>query len=125
MSDEQRIVVLVGHCRPDAWALATAVRSALGEVDVRNVDDESALEPALDGAHLLLVNRVLDGHFSNASGLDLIRALAADGAPPVMLVSNHDDAQADAEAAGALPGFGKLRLYDPSTRERIADAFAR
>ena len=40
----------------------------------------------------------------------------------MMLVSNFEDAQAEAEAAGALPGFGKTQMYDPRTRERILGA---
>ncbi len=39
-----------------------------------------------------------------------------------MLVSNHEDAQAEAVAAGALPGFGKASLGQPGMIERVAAA---
>ncbi len=37
-----------------------------------------------------------------------------------MLVSNYEDAQQDAVARGALPGFGKAALRQPETRNRLA-----
>jgi hypothetical protein len=36
-----------------------------------------------------------------------------------MLVSNYDDAQEEAIAAGAAPGFGKSALYGPLVVERV------
>lgn len=121
--NEKPIVLLVGHCGPDAWALKSAVQSALPDADVRQVDDESSLTDMLGAASLLLVNRVLDGVFTAEGGIELIRSLAGTGDPPkMMLVSNYEDAQADAQAAGAHPGFGKTQLYDPATRDRLVQA---
>jgi hypothetical protein len=37
-----------------------------------------------------------------------------------MLVSNFPEAQAQAEALGALPGFGKAALGDPALADRFA-----
>ena len=57
---------------------------------------------------LVLVNRVSDE--DGSFGVDLIRTLKSDPAlagVPVMLVSDHADAQQAAESLGALPGFGK------------------
>jgi hypothetical protein len=36
-----------------------------------------------------------------------------------MLVSNHADAQAEAEAAGAKPGFGKAELGSSKSLEAL------
>jgi hypothetical protein len=36
-----------------------------------------------------------------------------------MLVSNYDNAQAEATARGALPGFGKGALREPRTVETL------
>ena len=120
---EKPVVILVGHCGPDAWALKSAVQSALPDAEVRQVDDESALGQLIEGASLLLINRVLDGSFTSSGGIELIRTLVGNGgAPKMMLVSNYEDAQADAEAAGARPGFGKTQLYDPATRDRLVQA---
>lgn len=126
MESDRAMVVLVGHCGPDAWALKSAVRSALGTVEFRDIGEHKMLAEAMEGAHLVLINRVLGGGFHVESGIELIRSLAQSrGAPPMMLVSNFEDAQAEAEAAGALPGFGKTQLYDARTRERIEAAVGR
>ena len=72
------------------------------------------------GFSLVLVNRVFDA--TGEGGLDFIRQLKADGGLrdlPVMLVSNFPEAQEDAVAEGALPGFGKSSLRDPATLERL------
>jgi hypothetical protein len=54
--------------------------------------------------------------------MDLIRQMKTDPALqalPVMLVSDYEDAQAEAIAAGAAPGFGKSALYGPLVVERV------
>jgi hypothetical protein len=123
MTDQSKIILLVGHCGPDAWALASAVKSALAGAEVRMVTDDESLLASIDAADLLLVNRVLDGDFASDAGIDLIREFASrPTAPPVMLISNFPEAQADALAAGAKPGFGKRQIYDPATRDRILEA---
>ena len=43
----------------------------------------------------------------------------------MLLVSNFEDAQAQAEAAGAMPGFGKSDLYHDDTTQRLKDAASR
>lgn len=112
-------ILLVGHCGPDSFAL----RSAMGRYGpVEMVNDKASLEQATGDAALLLVNRVLDGRFGTGSGIELIQSLAGDDAPALMLVSNYADAQAEAESAGAVPGFGKAELYDEQTAERVKSA---
>lgn len=127
MSHEPRgdrpLVVLVGHCGFDASRLASAVRDAGAHAHV--VDTQAELESSLPGAALVLVNRVLDGRFADRCGLGLIRRLgAAAGAhePRIMLVSNFPEAQAEARAAGALPGFGKDDLSGGRASEAIRSA---
>ena len=114
-------ILLVGHCGPDTFAL----RSAMGRFGrVEMVNDAETLSGRLADASLLLVNRVLDGRFATESGIELIRELSGDGSPALMLVSNYPEAQAEAEAAGAVPGFGKAELYDEQTAERVQAALA-
>ena len=119
-------VILVGHCGPDAIMLKTAVQRALPEASVELVNDHAALDASLAGDVVLLVNRALDGEFHTGSGgIDLIRHLTeSDAGAPMLLVSNFEDAQAEAEAAGAMPGFGKSDLYHDDTTQRIKDAVA-
>ena len=72
---------------------------------------------------LVLVNRLMD--LTGDSGLDVIAAIKA--VPQwddvsVMLISNYQEWQAKAEAAGALPGFGKAQLGSEEMARRIAAA---
>jgi two-component system, chemotaxis family, chemotaxis protein CheY len=112
-------VVLIGHCGPDTSYLRMAVKSALGDVTILAADDDSELRKLLAaGADLVLVNRQLDYGFASESGVDLITQLRA-SYPGVrtMLVSNYPEAQAEAVAAGALPGFGKREIGSPRVKE--------
>jgi two-component system, chemotaxis family, chemotaxis protein CheY len=115
-------VVLVGHCGPDSWALKSAVGSAIPGARVVSANDQPELERAMETADLLLVNRQLDGAFDADSGADLIRAIRAAKGPGAMLISNFPEAQAEAEAAGALPGFGKTAMYAAETKRRLRAA---
>ena len=67
---------------------------------------------------VVLANRKLDADYSD--GMAILKHLKQDPATkdtPVILISNYDDAQAEAVAAGAEPGFGKAQLSAPATRE--------
>ncbi len=115
-------VLLVGHCGPDSFALRSAI-GRLGDVEIEMVNDAKTLEAGMPAAALLLVNRVLDGRFETGDGVELIERLASDSdGPAMMLISSYPEAQAQAEAAGALPGFGKTEMYDDRTAERIRAA---
>lgn len=116
-------VFLVGHCGPDSFALQSSVRSQFPTASFEMINDQSSLDAGLGKVDLLLVNRVLDGQFSAGNGIELIESiLVAEASSKAMLISNFADAQAEAEAAGAVPGFGKLALYDAQTKERLAAA---
>jgi CheY-like chemotaxis protein len=116
-----RKVLSVGQCAADH----TSIRWLLqGEFNATVVPARSAADALAElrrnAYDLVLVNRVLDA--DGTSGLDLIRALNAAEAlrqVPVMLVSNYAEAQREAEAAGARPGFGKAELNQPATAERL------
>ncbi len=116
-------VALVGHCGPDSYLLESTVHKALPDAEIIKLNDERRLREQLLELSLLLVNRMLDGSFDDPSGIALIGRLAREEeAPPAILVSNFADAQAEAENAGASPGFGKNDLYDEETLERIRSA---
>ena len=93
---------------------------------VDSVDSgEEAVERLKDGQYdLVLVNRRLDG--DGSSGVALLEKLHAQS-PQVrfMLVSDRQDAQDEAVAKGALPGFGKSELRAPETAEKIRVALGR
>ncbi len=114
-------VLSVGQCGADHFRISRTFEQAFG-VEVVAVD--TTLE-ALGKLHaepfdLVLVNRVYDA--DGSPGLELIRQVKGDEAlakTPVMLVSNHDDAQQQAVAAGAEPGFGKASLGAPQMINRV------
>lgn len=119
-------IALIGHCGPDSWMLKGVVQRAFPLADVAMVNDDANLQAHAEHANLLLVNRQLDGDFDTGSGLDLIRVLM--GLPNrravVMLVSNYAEAQAQAEALGAAPGFGKSKAGTPESTQRMRAAVA-
>ncbi|MEM9417853.1 MAG: hypothetical protein AAGA25_02205 [Planctomycetota bacterium] len=115
-------VALVGHCGFDSSSLTRLAKSALPDVKVVMVNNQKALDEVAHGQSLLLINRVLDGRFDAGTSLAMIEHFArVDDAPAMMLVSNYPDAQAEAEAAGALPGFGKSDLSNPDVAQRLRD----
>ena len=119
-------VALVGHCGFDSGSLTRFAKEVAPQAEVTRVNDQQALDTLANADTLLLVNRVLDGAFGvGGSGLDLIRTLSdGESAPPMMLVSNYEDAQQEAIDAGALRGFGKSHIADSDTVSRVADTIA-
>lgn len=115
----EKRVVLVGHCGPDASMLTRAVRDAVPGVSVGLNTEEAKLWESV--ADLLLINRVLDGWYTDESGLRLIAEAAARGVP-AMLISNYADAQAAAVAAGGKPGFGKTEVRSEKASRAIRGA---
>jgi two-component system chemotaxis response regulator CheY len=105
-------VLSVGQCMADHGGIARTFEKAFGVQVVAAHTPADALDRLRqDRFALVLVNRVLDS--DGSSGLDLIRRIKTDQAVrdvPVMLVSNYQDAQDQAVAAGAEPGFGKSAL---------------
>jgi DNA-binding response OmpR family regulator len=117
-------VLSVGHCAADHVEISRLLRTACGAEATPAHDAAEAIawlrREAFD---LVLINRIFDA--DGDSGLELIRRIGAEEglrAPPVMLVSDHDDAQREAVAAGAVPGFGKASLGRSETAKRL-DAF--
>jgi CheY-like chemotaxis protein len=115
-------VLSVGQCAFDHTQIARHLESTFG-ARVRGVSsfDEALGALRRERYDLVLVNRVNDE--DGAPGLELIRsmkAIANLADVPIMLVSNHGDAQEEAEALGAVPGFGKGDLASERTRGRLA-----
>jgi ActR/RegA family two-component response regulator len=117
-------IALIGHCGPDSSYLRMAVSRAARDVKVVLADDSGELDNLLkEGVDLLLFNRVLDYGFEDTEGVAVIRKIRAKH-PNVktMLVSNYTEAQAQAIAAGAFPGFGKRDIGSPKVAELIREA---
>jgi response regulator RpfG family c-di-GMP phosphodiesterase len=91
-------------------------------VEIVSVDSWHEAQSAVceQECHLILVNRVLD--VNGASGVEIIKQLKSSPDTdriPVMLVSNYDDAQLQAEQLGAARGFGKAALGQPAMLARV------
>ncbi len=118
-------VIFVGHCMPDSFMLKSMVRRALPDAETTRINSSAKLNKLLDnnGADILLINRALDGTFDVEDGNVLIEQLATrESNPAILLISNFEDALARAEAAGAMPGFGKSELNTPKAAERLQAA---
>ena len=114
-------VLDVGNCVPDHAAIRSLLERTFAVEVVQTHGSEDTLAELQAGKFdLVLVNRKLDQDYSD--GLDIIKTIKADAAlakTPVMLITNYEDQQAGAVAAGAEPGFGKLSLNSPQTLERL------
>lgn len=112
-----KTVIDCGNCGPDYNAIRKLVQSNFEAVVVQTDSLEVTLEIlSKRPVDLILVNRKLDRDYSD--GIEVIRGIKADpqwSDVPVMLITNYDEHQAEAMAAGAVRGFGKLQLSDPAT----------
>lgn len=119
-------VALVGHCGPDSSYLRMAVMAADRGIQVVSADDEASLLHLInEGVDLLLLNRILDYGFTDQEGVALIRKLRPHYPNlKMMLVTNYPEVQASAQAAGALPGFGKREVGTERVRSLLREALA-
>ena len=118
-------VVLVGHCGPDSSYLRMAVKKAEPSAEIAMADDPQELTKSLakGDVDLILFNRELGYGWDKPMGVDVIRQLKATMPQQrMMLVSNYPDAQQAAEAAGALPGFGKREIGTQRVTDLLKDA---
>ncbi len=113
-----------GQCPADDAGMRRMFAGQLGAAVTAADTADEALAALRGGAFdLVVINRVLD--HDGSSGLDLVGRIKADpqlAGVPVMLVSNHEDAQREAVAQGALAGFGKAALGQPHTLARLRAA---
>ncbi len=116
-----RRILSVGQCIADHSRIVHLFHSTFGaEVVAADTAREAVDLLRQQRFDLVLANRVFD--LDGDSGIDFIRQMNADEQlrnTPVMLVSNYEDAQARAVAAGAKPGFGKSSLREPATMELL------
>jgi CheY-like chemotaxis protein len=114
-------VLSVGQCAADHAAISALLHRHFGaEVDEADTFEDTESRLRAGDYDLVLVNRVLDR--GGDSGLDFIARIKKQpelSRQLVMLVSNHQDAQEQAVAHGALPGFGKSALGATRTLDRL------
>ena len=116
-------VLSLGQCGADHASISALLEDHFGAEVVAARTYEDALAKLRQGGFaLVLVNRVLD--YNGRPGLDFIDLVRTDDGlkgMPVMLVSNHADAQQEAVARGARSGFGKSALRQPETLGRLRE----
>lgn len=118
MSDQPRILS-VGQCGLDGPRIRRELEKTF-DAQVSEADSVDEATGDLDGGFdLVLVNRILDA--TGEQGQRVVEAAAERGVK-VMLVSNYDDAQEKAIAAGAKPGFGKGKLGSEEATATIREA---
>ncbi len=127
MSNNVARVLDVGNCDPDHGAIRRMLTEAFDVQLDRVMFVPDAMKKLADVTYdLVLVNRLV---FDDGSpGIDLVRQIQADERmhkTPVMLISNYADAQREAEAAGAVPGFGKATVGDSVTVDLLAEYLPR
>ena len=116
-------ILIVGQCGFDDSRIRRVLAPLGAACDSADSATETLDKVASGGFDLVLVNRIIDS--TGESGVDLIRQLCArDGAPPVMLVSDYPEAQAEAVSHGALLGFGKSQLRDPAVLDMLRPLLA-
>jgi two-component system chemotaxis response regulator CheY len=116
-------VLSVGQCGFDHSRIASVLQTDHGAEVVSASTAGEALRLLRDESFdLVLVNRIFDA--DGGSGIELIRQVKQDeelGKVPMLLVSNYAEAQSEAVAVGALPGFGKAALASPKTAEQLRE----
>jgi two-component system, chemotaxis family, chemotaxis protein CheY len=122
--DMPKRVLDVGQCGPDHSTIRRYL-AANFDCDIVQTNLLADTMDALRGGHfdLVLINRKLDEDYSD--GIEILRRIKANPATAnvsVMLITNYEEHQDAAVAAGAVRGFGKLEFDQPATRERIAAA---
>lgn len=127
MSTTSNRVLDVGNCNADSAAIRAMLERhfAVGLDRVMYIGD--AIEKMRNNRYdLVLVNRLI--FEDDSQGLELVRRAKSDAAvqsAPIMMLSNHADAQATAVAEGAVAGFGKANIDHLSTVELLGQYLQR
>ncbi len=112
-----KTVIDCGNCGPDYNSIRKLVQSQFDAVVLQTHAIQDTLDVlAQRPVDLITVNRKLDRDYSD--GMEVIRAIKADpryAEIPVMLITNYEEHQQEAIAAGAVRGFGKLSITEPAT----------
>ncbi len=113
-------VLDVGNCDPDHGSICRLLKKFDADVGRVMFVEEARKALAENTYDLVLVNRLI---FADSSdGLPLVKYVATEmgpPAPPIMMISNFEDAQQRAVEAGAVRGFGKSDLNDAATLELL------
>ena len=119
-------LLIVGQCDFDYQRISFVIsKMYAAEIHRADLFDE-AIQRALEQPYaLILINRLLD--LDRSEGMEILHELKSNPQTddiPVMIISDYQDAQDVAVAAGASPGFGKAALDTPRTFELLSNYLA-
>lgn len=110
-----------GNCGPDFHTIRAMAESDFGACVIQTHGLEDTLATLRErSVDLVTINRKLDQDYSD--GLEVAKAIKADpelAKVPVMLVTNYEEHQQAAIAAGCVRGFGKLAIGTPPVQEAL------
>ena len=114
-------VLIVGHCDLDHPQITSLIKKNF----TANVTRLKQLKETIGYLEkydydLVIINRM--GAFDQESGLELITEIIQKGHfnVPLMMVTNYKDQMDIAIKIGAVPGYGKDKLYDIETIELLS-----
>ena len=113
-------VIDVGNCGFDHRSLRKVIETHFDAQLIACHSVQEAISLLQAPCDLVLVNRLFDS--TGGRGMELIEQMKRSPELekiPVMLISNYAESQAEAIAAGALPGFGKNSLHSTETLQRL------
>ncbi len=113
-------VLIIGHCDLDHPQITSLIEKNFSA----NVTRLKQLNEAIGflenhDYNLVIINRI--GAFDQESGLELIKEIKQDKRfnVPLMMVTNYKEQMDAAIKTGAVPGYGKDKLYDVKTLELL------
>ncbi len=114
-------VLVVGHCDLDNPQITSLIEKNFSA----KVTREKLLKKTIgclvkQDYDLVIINRI--GAFDQEVGLELIKEIKKDGRfkTPLMMITNFKDQMDEAIKCGAVPGYGKDKLYDEETVELLS-----
>jgi CheY-like chemotaxis protein len=110
-------LLIVGQCDFDYQRISFVVKKNYN-IEIHRADlFDDAIQSALDTQYdLIMINRLLD--IDRSEGMAVLHELKSNPQTehtPVMIISDYQEAQEAAVAAGASLGFGKATLDTPQT----------
>ncbi|MFQ5686468.1 MAG: hypothetical protein ACE5GV_07390 [Candidatus Scalindua sp.] len=114
-------VLIVGHCDLDNPQITSLIEKNFS-AKVTRVKQLKKTIGYLEkqGYDLVIINRI--GAFDQEGGLELIKEIKKDGrfSTPLMMITNFKDQMDEAIKCGAVPGYGKDKLYGEETVELLS-----
>ena len=116
-------LLIVGQCDFD-YQRISFVLSKIFELEIYRADSfDDAIQSALEQPYaLILINRIMD--LDRSEGIAILHELKSIPQTeniPVMIISDYQETQDSAVAAGASPGFGKAALDTEQTFELLSN----